>query len=61
MLIYWGFREYFAPLAELARQLGCCSRTAERELDRCASARYSATAQDRMGSAMRRAQRETWW
>ena len=28
--------------AELARQLGCCSRTVERELDRCAGRRYNA-------------------
>ena len=28
--------------AELARQLGCCSRTVEREFDRCADGRYNA-------------------
>ena len=28
--------------AELSRQLGCCSRTVERELDRCAGKRYTA-------------------
>ena len=27
---------------ELARQLGCCSRTVERERDRCAGRRYNA-------------------
>ena len=28
--------------AELARQLGCCARTVERELERCAGRRYNA-------------------
>ena len=28
--------------SELARQLGCCSRTVEREMDRCAGKRYNA-------------------
>ena len=39
--------------AELASQLGCCSRTVERELDRCAGKRYNAyrAGQNRQSSA----------
>jgi transposase, IS30 family len=43
--------------AELSRQLGCCSRTVERELDRCAGRRYNAyrAGLDRQRSAARSA------
>ena len=36
---------------ELSRPLGCCSRTVERELDRCAGRRYNA---NRAGHARQR-------
>ena len=43
--------------AELARQLGCCSRTVERELARCTGRRYNAyrAGLDRQSSAARSA------
>ena len=43
--------------AELSRLLGCCSRTVERELDRCAGRRYNAyrAGLDRQSSAARSA------
>jgi IS30 family transposase len=42
---------------ELSRQLGCCSRTVERELQRCAGRRYNAyrAGRDRQSSAARSA------